>query len=163
MLNRPKRLTYIPSGDIYYQLSDFYRAIENYSAALKLDDKQSKAYFGRGMTYGRMGLVNEGRADLDVYIARHPTDSVAYTKRGVRNIWRGNLPDAQRDLIRAIELDPNNAEAHDDLGVVYAKHNRLSIATEHFLTAIRLDPSYHSIDIDKATTATPEYQPASMA
>lgn len=130
MLNRPKRLTYIPSGDIYYQLSDFYRAIENYSAALKLDDKQSKAYFGRGMTYGRMGLINEGRADLDVYIARHPTDSVAYTKRGVRNIWRGNLPAAQRDLIRAIELDPNNAEARDDLGVVYAKHNRLSIAAE---------------------------------
>lgn len=133
---------YTERGDVYYQLNDFHRAIENYSTALKLDDQQSRAYFGRGMAYGRMGLMDEGIADLGVYIARHPTDSVAYTKRGVRNIWRGNLPDAQRDLTRAVELDPTNAEAHDDLGVVHAKYNRLTIAAEHFLTAIRLDPGY---------------------
>ncbi len=133
---------YVQRGNVYYQLNDFHRAVENYNTALKLDDTQDQAYFGRGMAYGRMGLIDEGIADLDVYITRHPTDSNAYTKRGVRNIWRGNLPDAQRDFTRAIELDPNNAEAHDDLGVVYAKYNRLSIAAEHFLTAIRLDPSY---------------------
>ncbi|MHB8914547.1 MAG: tetratricopeptide repeat protein [Thiobacillus sp.] len=133
---------YTERGDIYYQLNDFHRAIENYSAALKRDDKQSRAYFGRGMAYGRMGLMDEGIADLGVYIARHPTDSVAYTKRGVRNIWRGNLQEAERDLARAVELDPANAEAHDDLGVVHAKHNRLSLASEHFVKAIQLDPSY---------------------
>ena len=87
----PKTALYTERGDIYYQLNDFRRAIEDYNAALKLDDQQSKVYFGRGMAYGRMGMMDEGIADLGVYIARHPTDSVAYTKRGVRNIWRGNL------------------------------------------------------------------------
>lgn len=151
---------YTERGDIFYLLNDFYLAIENYSAALKLDDKQSKAYFGRGMAYGRMGLIQEGIADLDVYISRHPTDSVAYTKRGVRNIWRGNFPDAQRDLTRAIELDPDNAEAHDDLGVVYAKFNRLSLAVEHFQTAIRLDPgyqkAYHNLAICRFIQGQPQ-------
>ena len=133
---------YTERGDIYYQLNDFRRAIEDYNVAIKLDDQQSQAYFGRGMAYGRLGLMDEGIADLSVYIARHPNDSVAYTKRGVRNIWRGNLVEAERDLTRAVELDPTNAEAHDDLGVVHAKYKRLLKASEHFVTAIQLDPSY---------------------
>ena len=133
---------YTQRGDAYYALNDLYAAMENYTAAIKLDDRQDQAFFGRGMALGRMGLVDVGIADLDVYIQRHPNSSVAYTKRGVRNIWRNNLAEAERDLTRAIELDPGNAEAHDDLGVVHARHNRLGLAARHFSTAIRLDPGY---------------------
>jgi tetratricopeptide (TPR) repeat protein len=129
-------------GDAYYALNDLNGAVENYSAAIRLDDHQDKAYFGRGMALGRMGLVDEGIADLDIYIQRHPDSSIAHTKRGVRNIWRNNLVEAERDLAHAVELDPHNAEAHDDLGVVYAKRSRINPAIEHFSTAIRLDPSY---------------------
>lgn len=133
---------YTLRGDAYYALNDLHAAIENYTSAIELDDRQDKAYFGRGMALGRMGLVDDGVADLDVFIQRHPTSSVAYTKRGVRNIWRNNLVEAERDLVRAVQLAPTNAEAHDDLGVVHAKHNRLSRAAWHFSTAIRLDPGY---------------------
>ncbi len=129
-------------GDAYYDLNDLHAAMQSYTAAIRLDDGQDKAYFGRGMALGRMGLVDEGIADLDVYIRRHPESSTAYTKRGVRNIWRNNLAAAERDLVRAIELDPKNAEAHDDLGVVHARHRRLKEAAHHFGIAIKLDPSY---------------------
>lgn len=129
-------------GDLHYLLDDLPRAVDDYSAAVKLDPRQDGAWFGRGMALGRMGRIDEGIADLDVFIKRHPRDSVALTKRGVRNIWRNNLPDAERDLKRAVKLDPNNAEAHDDLGVVYAKTRRLQDAARHFSTAIRLDRSY---------------------
>ena len=80
---------YTQRGDAYYALNDLYAAMENYTAAIKLDDRQDQAFFGRGMALGRMGLVDEAIADLDVYIQRHPNSSVAYTKRGVRNIWSG--------------------------------------------------------------------------
>lgn len=133
---------YTLRGDVYYALNDLHGATENYTAAIKLDDRQDKAYFGRGMALGRMGLVDEGIADLSVFIQRHPSNSVAYTKRGVRNIWRNNLVEAERDLTRAVQLDPANAEAHNDLGVVHAKHNRIQLAARHFSTAIRLDPGY---------------------
>lgn len=135
-------LNYVERGDIYYLLNNLSLALTDYAKAISLDDTQDKAYFGRGMTLGRMGQVEEGIADLSVYIKRHPSSSVAYTKRGVRNIWRGNLQEAERDLTRAVELDSSNAEAHDDLGVVHAQQHRLNVATQHFKTAIKLDPTY---------------------
>ena len=82
---------YTLRGDAYYALNDFDGATENYTRAIKLDAKQDKAYFGRGMALGRVGRVDEAIADLSVFIQRHPESSVAYTKRGVRNIWRNNL------------------------------------------------------------------------
>ncbi len=133
---------YVERGDVLSLLNDHHRAVADYSTALTLDDKQDRAYFGRGMAYGLMGLIDDGIADLSVYIQRNPNDSVAYTKRGVRNIWSGNLTAAEHDLIRAVTLDPNNAEAHDDLGVVHAKRRNLRQAAQHFSTAIKLDPSY---------------------
>ena len=133
---------YVERGDVLSLLNDHHRAVADYSTALTLDDKQDKAYYGRGMAYGRMGLIDDGITDLSVYIQRNPNDSVAYTKRGVRNIWRGNLTAAEHDLTRAVTLDPNNAEAHDDLGVVHAKRRNLRQAAQHFSTAIKLDPSY---------------------
>jgi Flp pilus assembly protein TadD len=129
-------------GDLRYLQDDLQRAVEDFSAAIKLDKRQDRAWFGRGMALGRMGRIDESIADLDVYIKRHQRDSVALTKRGVRNIWRNNLADAERDLTRAVKVDPKNAEAHDDLGVVYAKTHRLAEAAEHFATTIQLDPSY---------------------
>jgi len=129
-------------GDAYYALDDLHGAVDSYTVAIRLDDRQDRAYFGRGMALGRLGRVDEGVADLDIYIQRHPDSSVAYTKRGVRNIWRNRLAEAERDLTRAIELDPDNAEAHDDLGVVHARRQRINLAARHFSTAIRLDASY---------------------
>lgn len=128
-------------GDVYYALNDMARAVDDYSRA-KLDAARDQAYFGRGMALARIGRIDEGIADLTVYIKRHPNSSVAYTKRGVRNIWRGDLQAAERDLTRAIELDSNNAKAHDDLGVVHAKQNRIRQAAQPFTRAIELDPTY---------------------
>ena len=62
--------------------------------------------------------MEEGILDLDIYIQRRPSSSLAHTKRGVRKMWRGDFDGARADLERAVHLNPNNAEAHDDLGVI---------------------------------------------
>ena len=54
---------YTQRGDAYYALNDLYGAMENYTAAIKLDDRQDQAFFGRGMALGRMGLADEGIAE----------------------------------------------------------------------------------------------------
>lgn len=129
-------------GNVYFALHDFEQAIEYYDRALKIDDKVDAAYFGRGMARGRSGYIKDGIADLTIYIERHPTSSLAYTKRGVRHMWLGEDDEAMQDFLKAIELNPNNAEANDDLGVIYAKRQQFDKAIEHFSNCVRLDPTY---------------------
>ena len=133
---------YARRGAAWFKLREFDKAIEDFSAALKLNDKLDEAWFGRGMALGRNDQVDEGIVDLGVYIHRHPTSSLAYTKRGVRHLWKGDLENAEQDLTRAIALNSKNAEAHDDLGVIYAQRRDYEKAAQHFQATIRSEPSY---------------------
>lgn len=133
---------YARRGTAWFKLREFDKAIEDFSAALKLNDKLDEAWFGRGMALGRNGQVDEGILDLGVYIHRHPTSSLAHTKRGVRYLWKGDLDNAEKDLARAVVLNPANAEAHDDLGVIRAQRGEYDKALQHFQATVRHDPSY---------------------
>jgi tetratricopeptide (TPR) repeat protein len=134
---------YVQRGEAHFKSAEFERAVADFNAALRLDDRLDDAYFGRGMARGRNGELDDAIADLSVYIQRNPDSSVAHTKRGVRYLWRGDAQAAERDFLKALALDPKNAEAHDDLGVIYAQRGEYDKATKHFSTCIKLDPSYH--------------------
>jgi len=133
---------YVLRGEAYFKLREFDKAIDDFSTAIQLDDRQDDAWFGRGMALGRNGEIDKGIADLGVYIKRHPKSSLAHTKRGVRYLWKGDEANAEKDLVQAIALDPHNAEAHDDLGVIRARRGEYDKAAEHFTTTIRHDPTY---------------------
>ena len=133
---------HLQRGELYFEIRSFDSAIDDYTRAIQLDGSLDRAYFGRGMALGRKGAVDEGIADLSVFIARNPGDSVALTKRGVRRIWKGDFAGAEKDLTEAIRIDPSNGEAHDDLGAVLAQRGAYDDAERHFRTTIRLDPSY---------------------
>lgn len=118
------------------------QAIDFFTRALRLDDTLDEAYFGRGMARGGSGLIDEGIADLSVYIARHPDSSRAYTKRGIRKVWKGDSESAYQDFLKAIALDPGNSEAYDDIGVIYAQRRDYKQALESFRNVVRLEPLY---------------------
>ncbi|MHA1166173.1 MAG: tetratricopeptide repeat protein, partial [Alphaproteobacteria bacterium] len=126
----------------YFEIQKFGNATEDCTRAIARNYKLDQAFFWRGMAHGRNGQINEGIADLSVFIERNPNSSLAYTKRGVRQIWKGDMSAAEKDLKRAIEIDPKNAEAHDDLGVVLAQRRDYTAAIAHFETTIRLVPDY---------------------
>ena len=140
--NKQDATLYTARGDLYFQINDLDRAIDDYNEALQLDDNTDTAYYGRGLALGRQGFIRDAISDLTIYIKRHPQHSRAYTKRGVRYLWLGESALAQRDLLKAIELDPNNAEAHDDLGVVLAQQKHYKQAIIHFSRAVEIENNY---------------------
>lgn len=133
---------YIKRGEHYFQVHDFDSADEDFTIAIGLDSSLDAAWYGRGLARGRMGYIDDGIADLTVYLKRHPDNSKALTKRGVRYLWKGDKVNAQRDLEKAIRIKPDNAEAHDDLGVILAQNGNYVQAIEHFNKTISIDPSY---------------------
>jgi tetratricopeptide (TPR) repeat protein len=141
--NEPNNPTpYIERGDARFLAHNFDEAVEDYTAALKLDDSLNEAYLGRGVALARAGWVQEGIEDLDVYIKRNPKSSLAYTKRGVRHLWLGDEDKAKADFENALKIDPTNAEAHDDIGVIFAKRQLYYQAADHFMSAFEIDPTY---------------------
>ncbi len=143
---------YVQRGELYFQLHEFEKAIEDFNMSLQLDNSFYKAYFWRGMALARNGQIEEGINDLTKYIKHNPGDSRAYTKRGVRYIWAGKLNKAQKDLLAAIKLDNKNSEAHDDLGVIYAQQKKFDAALKHFSFAIQYDPTYQKAYHNQAMT-----------
>lgn len=133
---------YVERGDLHFKLNNFDSAINDFSAAIKLNPTLDKAWFGRGLARGRSGQLAKAIDDLSVYIKRNPRSSLAYTKRGVRYIWNDNHASAEKDLRRAIELDSTNAEAHDDLAVILAQRKEYDKAISHLQKTIKYDPSY---------------------
>lgn len=133
---------YLKRAEAYFKLRQFDKAVDDFTTALKLNDRLDEAYFGRGMALGRLGNIDEGIADLNTYIERHPKSSLAHTKRGIRYLWKGDRENAEKDLRQALTLNPRNAEAHDDLGVIHAQRGDYDIAAAHFLDTIKYDPSY---------------------
>lgn len=135
----------VERGQTLFLLHRFDDAIADFTAALKSNETEDEAYFGRGMARGRSGDLDGAVSDLGVYIERNPTSAKAHTKRGVRHIWRRDFVKAEKDLRRATELDADSAEAHDDLGVVLAQTGRLDEAHALFLKARSLDPTYKKV------------------
>ena len=151
---------YIKRGQLYFQLHEFNKAINDFNTALSIDDSLQQAYFERGMALARNGQIEEGIKDLTYFIKYNPNSSLAYTKRGVRYIWAGKLNSAKKDLLHAVKLDKSNSEAHDDLGVIYAQQKDFDNALKHFSLAIQYDPSYqkayHNLAMGYILTNAPQ-------
>ena len=133
---------YVLRGDAFFLLAEFDRSVNDYSSALELDNEQIEAYLGRGLALARSGWIEEGIAELDIYIKHNPNSSLAYTKRGVRRLWLGEQNGAQKDFEKALAIDPSNAEAHDDLGVIFSRKEMYYEAADHFISAIEYDSTY---------------------
>lgn len=153
-------LNYIKRGQLYFQLHEFDKAIDDFNIALSIDDSLQQAYFERGMALARNGQIEAGIKDLTHFIKYNPNSSLAYTKRGVRYIWAGKLNHAKKDLLHAVKLDKSNSEAHDDLGVIYAQQKDFDNALKHFSLAIQYDPSYqkayHNLAMGYILTNNPQ-------
>jgi tetratricopeptide (TPR) repeat protein len=143
---------YLERGNLYLHQQRHELALADYQQAIALDPGLDRAWYGRGMAYGRLGQLNKAIADMSEYIRRQPRDSMGYTKRGVRYMWAGEVEKAYSDYQTAIGLNANNAEAHDDIGVIYANRQQFRNALKHFTRALEIDPIYQKAYYNRALT-----------
>jgi tetratricopeptide (TPR) repeat protein len=95
-----------------YQRVDRYKeAIEDYNAAIEIDDTNPAFFHDRGMAYGELGDMDRALRDLNIAVKLRPDEnnairSLVYARARANK----ELPEALADANRLIELDAKQAK-----------------------------------------------------
>jgi tetratricopeptide (TPR) repeat protein len=87
------------------------RAIEDYSAALRIDAGSIAALTNRPQAYRRLGFHGKAITDYDRAVDLDPLNPTTYVKRGYAFFFRGDLDPAIADYDAALRIDPKNTSA----------------------------------------------------
>ncbi len=119
-------------------------AVRQFSQAIALNPKYTKAYFMRAYVNQLLGNFPSTLADYNQAIALNPKDALACNNRGTLKVQNLNDPQgALADLNQAISLKPDYAEAYYNRGTLKVQNlNDHQGALADFNQAITLSPKY---------------------
>jgi tetratricopeptide (TPR) repeat protein len=117
------------------------QAIQEFSAAIRLNPKYAVAYSVRGYLYNQLKDFEQAINDYTSAIILDPDLVGAYNNRGVLKSNRNDLLAALSDYNQAILIDPKFASAFNNRGLLKSeKLNDLTGALADFNRAIELNP-----------------------
>jgi tetratricopeptide (TPR) repeat protein len=97
---------------------DWQTALEQFTAALKLDPANIAARNNRALTYLKLQKFSEAAADCSSVLAADSKNVKALLRRAAANEGLGQQQQALDDLQQALQLQPQNAEAKARIAVL---------------------------------------------
>ena len=91
-------------GKKFSSVENADQAIDNYSKAIKINPKFSKAYNNRGIAYILKKQYNLAVADFSKAIESDPKNGQAYNNRAIVYSYQGETDKARQDLHKAQSL-----------------------------------------------------------
>ena len=133
----------VQQGNAHFLGGNYSQAVEEYTAAIAIDEKSGLAYASRAIARARMGDYRGALADFSkAFDDLGYYDAIAYYNRGLAYKRLEEVEKALEDYERAIELDPNFALAYNALGILHADAGDGQAALEDYERAIELDPNF---------------------
>jgi tetratricopeptide (TPR) repeat protein len=83
------------------------QALQDYSAAIELDESYQKAWANRGALHNTMGNHQEALADLDQALKLEPEDSVALYEKASALLALGKKKEAKKFARKVVDLNTN--------------------------------------------------------
>ena len=128
-------------GVAYDMVGQTDRAIDDFTAAIRLNPNHSDAYVHRGLAWAKKRDFNRAIADFSDAIPRDPSGAfLALNDRGNAYEAVGEYDRAIEDYGRAIQLNPGYAAAYYNRADVYYAKLDFDRAVEDYSEAIRLEP-----------------------
>jgi tetratricopeptide (TPR) repeat protein len=128
-------------GQTAAKAGDWARAVDAYSAAVRLDPDSADARRRRGAAYLHLGELDRALADLEVAARLDPADVGVVYNRGVAKAQLGDVTGALADFSEAIRLDPTRARAYQARGEMHARTGNAAGAEADRRRAAELDPA----------------------
>lgn len=152
-------------GSIFYAQKAYPKAQADFSAAIRLDERQYKYFLNRGHVFHAQNELEKAEADYTAALGLNGSLPEIYLNRGIVFLKRQKTKEALADLNRSINLNKNNANAFLYRGMTHARRNDLPAAIEDFQRALLLDSQLGKAHLELALTqhkASPENPPETI-
>lgn len=141
---------FIGRGLAYLGLNDQDRAIDDFSNALELDDKNQEAALNRGGVYLNRKQYARAHDDFSMVIKLNPLSIEAYLGRSRAFQEEGDHDRAIADLAKIIAHEPNNVGALYSMGISYKAEHQDEKALETFDKVLKIDSNHAAASYQKA-------------
>ena len=133
---------YYNRGNSFEKQGNLAQAISDYTNAIKVYSKYTKAYYNRGKAYGKQGNFSEAIADYNKAVEINPEFTEAYYNLGNAYEKQGNLSQAIVSYTKAIGINPKYAAAYCNRGNAYQAQGNLQKAIADYNKAIEINPFF---------------------
>lgn len=129
-------------GQAYWYAQKYDEAIDAFSKALRLNDKDVQAYLGRAWVYFKLNKYDEALADANKAVQLAPDSAIVYNVRAIVYRRKNNSQAAEADFTKAIALNPEFIEAYYNRGDLRVNLQKPEDALADYNKAIQLKPDY---------------------
>lgn len=143
-------------GLAYQELDEQEKAIDDFSNAMRLDDRNPDFILNRGRLYLRMKQYDRSQEDFSAILALDRRNAAAYAGRGRVLLETGVFDQAATDYEKALSVDPRNLSSLFDLGMAYRGDRKNEKALEAFDRLLAVDPKHAQAAYQKAGIFTRE-------
>jgi eukaryotic-like serine/threonine-protein kinase len=139
--NDEKVRLYWLSGEAHEYLYQLREALEAYDKALALDNKERRAWLGRGRVYSALALPREAFQAYEFASKLDPSDPQTWRSMGVATLELKQPKQAIYYFEQALKLNPRDAKAWCGKGQSLLETKRAAEAQQAYETAYKLDPN----------------------
>jgi tetratricopeptide (TPR) repeat protein len=125
-------------GNIFSAMSNYDRAISDYSEVISNSPTFANAYLQRGIVYTIVSRYDDALEDLNKAIELDPNPT-AYLNRGIVFYHLLKYDEAVTDFTKSLELNPSDSDTYMNRGLAYFALNQNDKAVKDFDAAISLD------------------------
>lgn len=137
-------------GLAYQGLNELDKALDDFSNALELDDKNPEFSLNRANAFLGRKQYERARDDFSRAIALAPRSAAAYAGRARANQEAGSSDLAIADYRKLLELEPRNVGAFYGMGLAYKSKHQDAKAIEVFNELLKIDPRYAAASYQNA-------------
>lgn len=136
----PSALAYEHRAQAYALGGDDAKALDDLSAAIRLDGRRASAWYRRGQVLLRRDRFDEAIVDFTRVLELSPRDALALNARGWSLFKLGRYDAAYRDVEASLSLSPRYAPAYDTRAHIREALGQREAAIADFRMALTLDP-----------------------
>ncbi len=141
---------FLQRGIIYKDQGDYFKAIEDFDAALSISKRNYSALIEKAECLIMVDQLDQANLALDSYLLNMPGVARAYVLKGLIFEKEGSLIKAEDEFTRALNFDPQSALALEHRARLYVREGKPRKALDDLSVWNRINPNNPELFVFRA-------------